>query len=191
VFPPSSPGNLRDMAFAISRDSGRTFTPPVRVSEDKWMLEGCPDDGPSLAVDGKGVVHVIWPTLVAGGKTNEPTIGIFYASTTGGLRFGRREPIPTEGIPHHPRVVIASDGQLVAAWDESGAGARRIAVARAALDGTGRVTFKREVIGSSEAAVYPAMAAAGDAVVIAWTSGSSASSSIRVQRLPSGGTNSH
>jgi hypothetical protein len=53
------------------------------------------------------------------------------------------------------------------------------------------VSFKREVIGSSDAAVYPAMASAGDAVVIVWTSGTSASSSIRVQRLPSGSTNSH
>jgi hypothetical protein len=185
------PGNLRDMAFSMSRDSGRTFTAPVRVSEDKWMLEGCPDDGPSLAVDGKGIVHVIWPTLVAGSKSDEPTIGIFYASTTDGSRFGRREAIPTEGIPHHPRVVIGADGQLVSSWDESGAGARRIAVARGVLDGTGRAFFKREVIGSSEAAIYPAMAAVDDAVVIVWTSGTSASSSIRVHRLPYRSTNSH
>jgi hypothetical protein len=185
------PGNLRDMAFSMSRDSGRTFTPTVRVSEDKWMLEGCPDDGPSLVVDAKGVVHVIWPTLVAGSGSGEPTIGIFYASTTDGSRFSQRVAIPAEGIPHHPRVVVAADGRLVAAWDESGAGTRRIAVAHGTLDGTGRVSFKREVIGSSEAAIYPAMAVPGDAVVIVWTSGVSASSSINVHRMSPGGTHSH
>src|SRR5262249_9803663 len=45
------PGNLRDIAFAASRDGGRTFSAPVRVSEDRWMLEGCPDDGPAIAID--------------------------------------------------------------------------------------------------------------------------------------------
>src|SRR5262249_31472578 len=42
------PGNIRDIAFAVSRDGGRTFTAPIRVSEDKWVLEGCPDDGPAM-----------------------------------------------------------------------------------------------------------------------------------------------
>ena len=51
------PGNLRDMAFTMSRDGGRTFAPPVRVSEDQWMIEGCPDDGPSMAVDAQTHPH--------------------------------------------------------------------------------------------------------------------------------------
>ena len=45
------PGNIRDIAFTVSRDGGRTFAPPVRVSEDKWSIEGCPDDGPAMAID--------------------------------------------------------------------------------------------------------------------------------------------
>ena len=44
------PGNLRDMAFTMSQDGGRTFAAPIRVSEDKWALEGCPDDGPAMAL---------------------------------------------------------------------------------------------------------------------------------------------
>ena len=60
------PGNMRDMAFTVSRDGGATFAPPLRVSEDKWVLEGCPDDGPAIAVDGRSHVHLVWPTLVAG-----------------------------------------------------------------------------------------------------------------------------
>jgi hypothetical protein len=185
------PGNLRDMAFSMSRDAGRTFTPTVRVSEDKWVLEGCPDDGPSMAVDSKGVVHVIWPTLVAGDSNGEPTIGIFYASTADGSHFGRREAIPTSGVPHHPRVVVGADGRLVAVWDESGPAARRIAVGRGHVDGAGRVAFSREVVGTPEAAVYPVIAVAGDTAVIVWTSGGSASSSIRVHRLAPIGERSH
>ena len=44
-------GNIRDIAFIASTDGGRTFAEPMRVSEDRWELAGCPDDGPSMAVD--------------------------------------------------------------------------------------------------------------------------------------------
>jgi hypothetical protein len=184
------PGNLRDMAFMMSRDAGRTFAPTVRVSEDQWVLEGCPDDGPSMAVDSKSVVHLVWPTLVADGKNGDPTIGIFYSSTADGSRFGQREAIPTAGVPHHPRIVVSTDGTLVAAWDESGDGTRRIALARGGAGG-GKTRFRREVISSAEAAVYPAMAITGDAAIVVWTSGASESSSIRIHRLPMGAAGSH
>ena len=45
------PGSMRDIAFAKSSDDGRQFSPLVRVSQDNWQLNGCPEDGPSLAVD--------------------------------------------------------------------------------------------------------------------------------------------
>ena len=45
------PGNIRDIAFTVSRDGGRTFAPPTRVSEDRWVLDGCPENGPAMAVD--------------------------------------------------------------------------------------------------------------------------------------------
>jgi hypothetical protein len=184
------PGNLRDMAFMMSRDAGRTFAPTVRVSEDQWVLEGCPDDGPSMAVDAKGVVHMVWPTLVAGGKNGEPTIGIFYSSTSDGSRFSQRDALPTSGIPHHPRIVVGADGGLVAVWDESGDGTRRIAVARGGAAG-GKFKFRRDVIGSAEAAIYPAMAVTDEAAIVVWTSGASKSSSIRVHRLTAGASGSH
>jgi hypothetical protein len=86
--------------------------------------------------------------------------------------------------------VVGADGGLVAAWDESSDGTRRIAVARGD-GGSGKVRFRREVISSGQAAVYPAMAVTSDAVIIVWTSGASKSSSIRVHRLTAGGTDSH
>lgn len=178
------PGNLRDMAFTLSRDGGRTFAPPVRVSEDKWMLEGCPDDGPSMAVDGRKRIHIVWPTLVSGATAGaEPTIALFYAMSTDGKQFTARERIPTEGMPHHPRVAVSPDGSLTAAWDELANGSRRIAVGRGiAADGE-HPRFRREGLTTSGPAIYPSLAVPSDGVVAAWTSGVSASSSIQVARL--------
>jgi len=176
------PGNLRDMAFTLSRDGGRTFATPVRVSEDKWALEGCPDDGPAMAIDAQRRIHIVWPTLVGGTTPGpEPNIALFYAMSTDGKQFTTRERIPTDGMPHHPRIAVGAGGSLTAAWDELSGGSRRIAIGRGRADDTGRPRFRREPLMGAGTGVYPAIAVAGDAVVAAWTSG--ASTSIHVQRL--------
>ena len=111
------PGDLRDIAFAISRDGGRSFSAPLRVSEDGWAINGCPDDGPALVVDASGVTHIVWPTVIAG---DEPVGALFYASTRDGQRFTPRVRIPTLGSPKpsHPQMALAADGTLMVAWDE-------------------------------------------------------------------------
>ena len=174
------PGNLRDMAFTVSHDGGRTFAPPLRVSEDKWMLEGCPDDGPAMAVDAQNRVHLVWPTLVTNASGGDPTIGIFYASSADGRRFSARERVPAEGTPHHPRIVL--DGKtVVLVWDEGQDGGRRVVAARR----TGPAgPFTRQVLSDATPGVYPMAAAVPGGIVVAWTSGRSSDSAIRVARLP-------
>ena len=141
------PGNLRDMAFTMSRDGGRTFAAPVRVSEDKWALEGCPDDGPAMTVDAQQRIHIVWPTLVGGATAGaDPNIALFYAMSADGRQFTARERIPTEGMPHHPRIAAGADGSLTVAWDELAAGVRRVAIGRGTADEGGRPRFRRELL---------------------------------------------
>jgi len=172
------PGNLRDIAFALSRDGGRTFEPPVRVSEDKWQLEGCPDDGPAMAMDASRRIHIVWPTLVTG--TGEPTIALFYSASSDGVRFTPRQRIPTEGLPHHPQLAVGGDGALTIAWDELGGGSRRAVMARGTVDPDGRLQAARRVVDDREAAYYPVVAATRRGTVAAWTSGRASASVIRV-----------
>jgi hypothetical protein len=164
------PGNIRDIAFTASRDGGRTFAAPVRVSDDKWELDGCPDDGPAMAVDARGRVHVVWPTLV---KTSEgeDTIALFYSTSADGRRFTARERIPTEGMPHHPQIAMAAGGSLALAWDEMAGGKRRAVAARVTFDAAERPRFERRVIGEGEPAIYPVIAVTAAGTVAAWTSG--------------------
>ena len=178
------PGNIRDIAFTASRDGGRTFAAPLRVSEDKWELEGCPDDGPAMAVDAGHRVHVVWPTLITVGAAKEPTIALFYATSVDGQRFTPRQRIPTEGMPHHPQIAIGGDRSLTIAWDEGANGKRRAAIARADVDSAIGSTLTREVLG--DAAVYPVVTAAGGSTVVAWTSGASTASTIQVRRITPG-----
>jgi hypothetical protein len=183
IYPP----NLRDMAVARSTDGGRTFAPPVRVSEDGWALDGCPDDGPSIAVDARGAVHVAWPTLVPGSDSGK---GIFYSySLDGGRTFAARVRLDEGTGAGHPQLAVGGD-RVVVVWDQSHEGRRRI-VGRA-LSSDPRATAWTPVLGrpavlsAERPAVYPAVAATPTSTVVAWTEETRTGSEIRVRRLRQG-----
>ena len=172
------PGNVRDIALTKSSDGGRTFAPPIRVSEDNWVLNGCPENGPAVAVDQLNAVHVVWPTLVQGSGGGE-TLALFYAVSRDGQRFTRRQQIPTDGVPRHPQIVVSPAGRVTVAWDEQLEAAPRIVLARGAIDYGNPVRFTRESV-TGEAGTYPVIAPVADGVLVAWTSGSAANSILRV-----------
>ncbi len=172
------PGNMRDIAFTTSRDGGRTFSEPVRVSEDQWSIAGCPDDGPAMTVDGSGRVHVVWPTVVTfrDGSTQKT---LFHAMTTDGRAFTPRVAIPYDGAAHHPQVAATGDGSIVVAWDGHVGDAPRVFRARGAVDANGVMQFAKPD-DTPVAGRYPAVVSTGTRVVTAWIAGQSPASSIRV-----------
>jgi len=178
------PGNIRDIAFTFSRDGGKTFSAPTRVSEDKWAIDGCPENGPAIAVRGQEA-HVIWPTLVSAPQGADSAPALFYTVTRDGRTFAPRQKIPTEGVPRHPQVAIEANGALVAAWDEAANGARHVVVARTGNGAAGRPQFARQTLQDEATAQYPSVASTDRGAVVAWTSGAAARSVIRVARIGS------
>ena len=171
-------GNLRDIAFTLSRDGGKSFDAPVRVSEDHWRLEGCPDDGPTMAVDRKGVTHIVWPSVVT--ERGGPVKALFHASTTDGRAFSPRVRLPTNGQANHPQLAIDGRGQLAVTWDESGGGSRVLAAAIARAITPGSVRFER-VSREPNLGTYPSIVAVGVGRWLrAWTSGPPSASVVRL-----------
>src|SRR5688572_6880623 len=121
------PGSMRDIAFAKSTDGGKHFSPLVRVSEDKWELNGCPEDGPTFAVDQSGMIHIAWATVVNDG---EPQKALFYATSRDGRTFSARArlPVGAGSTPGHPQLVLTPDGGAAIVWDEVVAGSRRVSL---------------------------------------------------------------
>jgi len=71
------PGNYRHIAVASSTDGGTKFSTPVIVSDDRWMLQGCPVSGPSLSVDNaSGDLKIVW---FAAGEGGAP--GVYFAES--------------------------------------------------------------------------------------------------------------
>jgi hypothetical protein len=174
------PGNQRDMAFVVSRDGGKSFSSPVRVHEDQWAVDGCPDDGPALATS-EAAVHIVWPTVVS---TPRPHGALFYASTRDGKAFSAATRIPTLGSPKpsHPQIV-AGAGRVFVAWDEYMEG-RNVAVAREVKTSANGTPSFGEPIKLSEdgASMYPVMTAAKRGIVAVWATGGEAST-IKVRAL--------
>lgn len=167
------PGNLRDMGFTMSRDGGKTFSPLVRVAEDGWSINGCPDDGPAMAVDAAGIIHLAWPTV-----KNEAGV-ILYANSKDGVTFSAPARVPTLGgpKPSHPQIAVDANGRVVIAWDEAINGVRQAASVTRSADGT---FAKAVAIGDG---TYPVMTSSDGSVVTAWTSGAVNQTVIKVRRL--------
>lgn len=176
------PTNLRDVAVASSTDGGRSFAAPVRVSQDGWQIDGCPDDGPSIAVDAAGVVHLAWPTWIGdpAGK------GIFYSySRDGGRTFAPRLRVDAGPAAAHPQLALGARGVAIV-WEQGGATPgvylREIASAPGAKAWT-PAPGPIAALGGGLMASYPAVAVSTQATVVAWTLDKKTGSDIELRRI--------
>ena len=109
------PGSFRHIAVASSTDGGTKFSAPVIVSDDHWMLQGCPVSGPSLSVDGaSGSLKVVW---FAAGEKSEP--GLYFAeSKDKGHSFSTRQLLSQETVRGTPALAAGSKS-MIAVWQSA------------------------------------------------------------------------
>jgi hypothetical protein len=111
------PGNFRHIAVASSKDGGTSFSSPVIVSDDRWVLQGCPVSGPSLSVDHtSGSLKVLW---YAAGEAGAP--GLYLSeSRDNGRSFSPRQLISGEAV-HGTPVLTPGNNNPIALWQSSSA----------------------------------------------------------------------
>ena len=106
------PGNYRHIAVTTSRDAGATFSKPVIVSDDKWVLHGCPVSGPSLSVAEAGSLKVLW---YAAGEANAP--GLYFAeSKDRGESFSPRQLLAQGTVRGTPALAVGTKSEI-AVWE--------------------------------------------------------------------------
>jgi hypothetical protein len=185
------PTNLRDMAVARLKPGGRMFDAPVRVSEDHWQINGCPEDGPSIAAGADGTVHIAWPTLVGGESAARKAI-LYSYSSNGGRTFAARLRVDSNDeasrTAAHPQLALVGS-RVVIVWDESSDRGRQIRMNEITSSSPATwtpVAGNPIVLSGHDRGVYPALASASGRPVVAWTASPSDRSEIRVRRLESG-----
>lgn len=101
-------GDVRDMVLARSNDGGKTFSQPVRVAVDNWVLHACPDVGPTIGVS-DGRLYVAWYS------EGQEKPGIRLAiSENGGKSFARAHIVSADVLDAtHPRLSVSEDGRVL------------------------------------------------------------------------------
>lgn len=155
--------SIRDMVHIVSIDGGRNFSQPQRISNDNWVINGCPHTGPSMAENSEGL-HFAWFT---GGRNK----GSFYTqSTDNGASFIQPDRISPLGS--HPQIASFSSGELLVAWDESvqvnNKFYKRIGVQKRSPAGTNEAEIF--ITPDTTMATYPVIALVDDHVsIVAYT----------------------
>jgi hypothetical protein len=101
-------GDVRDMVLSHSSDGGKTFSQPVRVAVDNWVLHACPDVGPTIGVSG-GRLYVAWYS------EGQEKPGIRLAiSENEGTSFARPRIVSGDILDAtHPRLSVSEDGGVL------------------------------------------------------------------------------
>lgn len=155
---------IRDMTHIVSRDAGKTFSAPKRISEDNWAISACPHTGPSMA-ENKNGLHFAWHTMGSG-------VGVFYcASNDNGETFSKRENISEEPSARHPQITALPNGELVTVWDESIQNGERynswIGLQR--RNENGKVISKEYITSNEMVSEFPLVRAVDDnSVILVW-----------------------
>lgn len=148
----------RDMYFTTSKDAGETFASARRLGSQGWLLDACPMDGGTIAVDRKGQMYAVWRRQQAVylteqaatsekilGKGEQPWISmtdqgpvaVWVSRRPGELLVmlpSRKEPLTVANAAVDPAVVTV-DQSAVIAWESKELGRPIIKVKRIALDG--------------------------------------------------------
>lgn len=104
----------RDVAIARSDDRASSFTAPVRVYNDGWVIDGCPHTGPAVTTDDAGVLHVAWSTGVPA------RMGVWHAASADrGATFGAPEPLATPAPLGQVRAVRDGAGRALFAFEDA------------------------------------------------------------------------
>jgi hypothetical protein len=111
-------------------EADAAFSAPVRVHEDRWVLEACPHRGGALAFASGGRVAVAWYTE---GEVGRPQLLLAVGDANG---FGAPLPIHRAEDSQPDRVALAldRDGRGIVLWERRTAVRSEIA-ARAILAG--------------------------------------------------------
>jgi len=145
-----------------SFDNGISFTESTRISEDDWVIFGCPHTGPSITNSEKGV-SFFWFT--SGGTDGVYTTDL--AENTN--HFTERELIN----PHarHPQAITLKNDVNVLTWDETfkteNGFIDKIGIKFKNLDGTEHIKYVTTI---NEDCNHPVLVEADNgSVILSWT----------------------
>ncbi len=161
VYRDRSEDEIRDISIARLLDG--KWTLPQSVFKDKWQINGCPVNGPSVAAAGQRVA-VAWYT----GVDNQPRVKLAFSSDAGETF---NEPIRVDDGNPAGRVeaILLADGSALVCWLEKVPGGGEVRVRRVSPDGKTDPAISISKTETARSNGFPQMARTGKTLVFAWT----------------------
>ncbi len=169
--------SIRDMVYVVSHNGGKTFSAPLRISADDWVINSCPHSGPSMTLTNSNV-QVAWFT---GGRQS----GILYA------RLPEKQPefISKDTVSHrgrHPQITTLGNGNILISWEEpvisNGEVYSRIGLEQRNQDG--KVLYRNFVTPENARASYPVLQSLKDgSVLLAYTVSEGKNTHVAFQKI--------
>jgi len=154
-------GDFRHIAVSSSIDEGKSFSRPVIVSDDRWMISGCPVSGAALNVGANGELRVLWYTASEAGAP-----GLYWSeSTDGGRTFAPRRTFINGQVRGTPLLLPEGNNDFMTVWENDDDGQARIAFAQHADDGCVSAS-----ITTADNAELPSAAVTSDQLFVAYIS---------------------
>lgn len=156
------PGSVRDISIAGSEDNGGTFNRPVSFSDDNWVIDGCPHDGPAVVNNATNT----FATWYAGSSAREKA-GVYYAELDKSNQTLTKRMIAARG--KFIQLCLMPDGTRIIGYNESygedDSVFNKIVIGKINDKGY----FVKEIRQKAEQGFYPMVAAAGkDRALITW-----------------------
>jgi hypothetical protein len=177
------PGDVRDVVVATSYDSGQTFSEPVRVAGENWVLHACPESGPALVSTDTGVM-VAWH----GEGSGKPGIRLALSKDSG-KSFG--PVVMASGTvldADHPALSRSADGTVLLAFQGRGTANKTDAWEPlqpflVAVRSDGSTEAPEAVTSEGRSSSYPEVAAGtGGRAYLAWSAADGQGRTVLVSR---------
>jgi YHS domain-containing protein len=100
--------SIRDMSIITSNDNGKTFASAISFSNDGWVINGCPHNGPSIA-SGSDTTYAAW-------FTGGPQKGVYYCELNENKEAVNKQLVSGQG--RFIQLSLLSNGARVLAYNE-------------------------------------------------------------------------
>lgn len=161
VYRDRSAAEERDISVVRLRD-GR-WEEPRALPADRWHIEGCPVNGPSVAAQGRRVA-VAWFTAAG----DVPRVRLAF-SADAGATFAAPVSVDDGNPLGRVDAVLLDDGSAVVSWLESSPEGSSLRVRKVHANGDPDASVVVVPAGSRISNGFPQMARSGDRLVLAWT----------------------
>jgi hypothetical protein len=149
---------VRDIAVVALGQDNR-WSPPRVLNDDGWKIEGCPVNGPALAVNGEKLL-ALWPTAATGAMQVRYTVRQWDQPAVTTV-------LDAEGSARRVDAAALGDGFVISWLGGNGAAS---ALHLAVIDQDGALREQRAVTTPAlKVTGFPRMASQGETVLLAWT----------------------